>query len=32
MKLRLLKTTYALALLVSFVVASGAGSKFHGNG
>ena len=32
MKLRYLKATYALALLVAFVVAAGAGSKFHGNG
>jgi hypothetical protein len=32
MKLRLLKTSYSLALLVAFVVAAGAGSKFHGNG
>jgi hypothetical protein len=32
MKLRLLKASYALALLVAFVVAAGAGSKFHGNG
>jgi hypothetical protein len=32
MKLRLLKASYSLALLVAFVVAAGAGSKFHGNG
>lgn len=30
MKLRTLKAAYALALLVAFVVAAGAGSKFHG--
>jgi hypothetical protein len=30
MKLHALKASYALALLVAFVVAAGAGSKFHG--
>jgi len=30
MKLRLLRTAYALAAVVSFVVAASAGSKFHG--
>jgi hypothetical protein len=30
MKIRLLKASYALALLIAFVVAAGAGSKFHG--
>jgi hypothetical protein len=29
MKLKVLRTAYALAALVAFVVASGAGSKFH---
>lgn len=29
MKLRVLRTTYALAAVVAFVVAAGAGSKFH---
>lgn len=32
MKLHALKAAYALALLVAFVVAAGAGSKFHGLG
>jgi hypothetical protein len=32
MKLRILKASYGLALLVAFVVAAGAGSKFHGLG
>jgi hypothetical protein len=32
MKLRILRASYALAALVSFVVAAGAGSKFHGSG
>jgi hypothetical protein len=32
LKLRYLKATYALALVVAFVMASGAGSKFHGDG
>jgi hypothetical protein len=29
MKLRLSRTFYVLAAVVSFVVAAGAGSKFH---
>jgi len=29
MKLRLFRTIYVLAAVVSFVVAAGAGSKFH---
>jgi hypothetical protein len=29
MKLRILKAAYALAALTAFVVAAGAGSKFH---
>jgi hypothetical protein len=29
MKLRLLRTAYALAAVIGFVVAAGAGSKFH---
>jgi hypothetical protein len=29
MKLRVLRAAYALAAVVSFVVAAGAGSKFH---
>jgi hypothetical protein len=29
MKLRVLRAAYALAALVAFVVAAGAGSKFH---
>jgi hypothetical protein len=32
MKVRIFRASIALATLVSFVVASGAGSKFHGNG
>jgi hypothetical protein len=29
MKLRLIRTAYALAAVIGFVVAAGAGSKFH---
>jgi hypothetical protein len=29
MKVRLIRTAYVLAAVVSFVVAAGAGSKFH---
>jgi hypothetical protein len=32
MKVRLYRAAVALAVIVSFVVASGAGSKFHGLG
>lgn len=29
MKLKVMRTAYAVAALVAFVVAAGAGSKFH---
>jgi hypothetical protein len=31
-KARIFRASIALATMVSFVVAAGAGSKFHGNG
>jgi hypothetical protein len=31
MKLRLLRTTYALAAVIGFVIAAGAGGKFTGH-